>query len=134
MSKKVETAKICVCKDWMRSACFGDISYEVEGKTYCIMHYPNQEKRVAFEKVLEQKKTEKDFNFLGVWFPSEVEFNDYTFETHARFASAIFTERVYFRRANFLTADFSRVEFQKEALFDKSNFYISANFSFSTFN
>src|SRR5436189_3028170 len=60
---------VCACEGWMRSACAGEPFYkEHEGNRYCVLHFPGKEKSADFEKALQRKLENEDFDFRGVWF------------------------------------------------------------------
>jgi hypothetical protein len=59
----------------MRSACEGEPFYrEHAGKRYCVLHFPSPAKTVKFLEVVRRKLANQDFDFRGVWFPSEALF------------------------------------------------------------
>src|SRR6266404_222324 len=143
---ETESAFVCDCDRWGRSACAGEPFYkEQEGKRYCILHFPGKDKGAYFQRALQRKLDNKDFNFRGVWFPDEMrfagfaftgnaDFNWATFRAKADFISATFSAEVFFSRATFsapadfrsanfsAAADFSRVRFSAEANFSNTNF------------
>ncbi len=54
-------AFICDCEERMRSACVGESFYkEHEGKQYCVLHFPGDEKSAAFAEALRRKLDTKD--------------------------------------------------------------------------
>src|SRR5438105_4165289 len=92
----------CDCDRWMRPACDGLPFYKKhEGKRYCVLHYPGKDKVAAFNKVLKRKLNAQDFNFLGVWFPNNIDFSEFTFTTPAYFNSATFSAQADFDSATF---------------------------------
>ena len=49
--------------------CVGSSAYEHEGKLYCVLHFPSEDKEDNFEKALDEKLEKKDFNFAGAFSP-----------------------------------------------------------------
>jgi Pentapeptide repeats (9 copies) len=140
-----EPSFVCGCKEGMRSACKGLPFYKAhESLRYCVLHYPGKEKVVAFNRTLERKLAENDFDFCGVWFPEPVDFRDVvfnaasfwsaTFTSSASFGSATFNERTSFGYATFnADAFFSAAEFISEASFQGVRFGADAYFVRTSF-
>jgi hypothetical protein len=142
----------------MRSACRGEAFYmEHEGKRYCVLHFPGVDKKPAFDIAVKRKLNSNDFNFEGVWFPSQcrltnldimepVTFRSSVFEGGAFFNKTLFRNRVDFTDAIFndiarfehtgfmMDVDFSSAIFQKDADFREARFEGHANFWRCTFN
>jgi len=115
---------ICDCEEAMRYACAGEGFYKKkEGKRYCVLHYPGDEKAADFKTALDKKQSAKDYNFNGVWFPKGVRFKELHWDGSANFNSATFNEDI----------DFSGVEFSGEALFIKASFNAGVDFSRANF-
>src|SRR5436309_13612799 len=92
-----ESDFVCDCEWSMRSACAREPFYkEHEGKRYCVLHFPGKEKSTAFEKALQRKLENKDFDFRGVWFPDELWFAKSEFTTAATFRGATFSAEANF--------------------------------------
>ena len=127
---------VCDCDKYFRSACAGQPFYkEHEGKGYCVLHYPDKEKTVAFKEALKRKLDAKDFDFRGVWFPDEVSFYGFEFDTEADFVSASFNAAADFRSATFRAeAYFSYATFSAEMDFSYATFSTAAYFSSASFN
>lgn len=127
---------ICECEDWMRSACRGEIFYkEHYGKRYCVLHYPGKEKSEEFEKSLQRKLDDKDFDFRGVWFPDDVSFENFTFNVAADFSGAQFNAIAIFKDAQFSDeANFSGAQFSTDASFNGARFSAIANFGYAQFS
>ena len=54
---------VCACEAWMRSACRNLPFYrEHEGKQYCVLHLPTQDKAADFHPVFQAKLTAKNYN------------------------------------------------------------------------
>jgi hypothetical protein len=141
-----ESEFVCDCEEWMRSACSVEpFDQEHEGNQYCVLHFPGNEKKVDFKKALERKIANKDFNFLGVWFPDQVDFFDFDFNDTANFSFATFTADVHFRGSTFragvafssasfsAAANFSKVSFNSLAAFNGAAFNSEVRFSYATF-
>jgi len=103
----------------MRNACAGEgFCKKKEGKRYCVLHYPGDEKAADFQTTLDRKLAAQDYNFRGVWFPKGVRFKELHWDGSANFSSATFNEDI----------DFSDVEFQVKALFNNASFNARADF------
>ncbi len=123
---KVSTTNsfVCDCEGDMRYACAGEGFYKKkEGKRYCVLHYPGDEKAADFKTALDKKQSVKDYNFNGVWFPKGVKFKELHWDGSANFSSATFNEDI----------DFSDVKFSGEALFIKASFNAGVDFSRANF-
>jgi hypothetical protein len=120
----------------MRSACDGEPSYQTaEGKWHCVLHFPGKEKSVEFEKALQKKLENKNFNFQGVWFPDEVSFLNFEFGAPADFRRASFSASTDFTNATFnSTTSFSKATFGARAAFRRATFKAKADFTFTTFD
>lgn len=77
----------CAVNEYYRSACKGlDFYGEHEGKRYCVLHFPSEEKREDFEQVKKSKLAQKDYNFRGAVFPDGTSnFERYEFDADADF-------------------------------------------------
>ena len=146
-TSKPESAFVCDCDAWMREACAGEPFYkELEDKRYCVLHFPSKEKSAAFEKALQRKLENKDFNFRGVWFPDwfgtvqydfegDVDFGSVTFSAGSSFHLATFKAKADFSHSTFSGwAEFSGATFSAEATFVGTTFSASASFNSATFN
>jgi pentapeptide repeat protein len=99
-----------------------------------VLHLPEKEKSVDFQKAFQRKRDQKDFNFRGVWFPDELDFSRFDFTANADFSYATFTDRVDFSYATFsMRAEFSDAAFSGVAYFRSATFRANANFRSSTF-
>ena len=133
---EASAAFVCECRWMSRSACEGlPFHSSYEGKRYCVLHYPGKEKAAAFTEALKRKLDAEDFNFRGVWFPSYINFGDYTFTKPANFGDATFSEVVRFNSATFnAEADFSLATFSLGANFRSATFNAEANFVCAKFS
>jgi len=115
-----ESAFVCDCEAWMRSACEGEPFYrEHEGKRYCVLHFSGKEKSADFEKALQRKLENKDFNFRGVWFPDRLLFSNFGFDV-ADFRSATFSAAADFRHSKFGEAIFVNATFSGRVSFNSA--------------
>src|SRR5215207_8463107 len=82
-----------------RSACEQlDFYGEYEGKRYCVLHYPGEEKKDDFRKVIESKLAQKDYDFSGTIFPEGTsDFSRFVFDGNADFTGATFVGKADFR-------------------------------------
>jgi uncharacterized protein YjbI with pentapeptide repeats len=132
---KNESVFVCACEDWMRSACAGKSFYRAyEGKRYCVLHLPCEDKSPEFGKAVQQKLSLNDFNFSAVWFPNSTSFQDCNFGTDANFAGAIFNDTVDFSRSEFAgVSNFDGAVFKKAAVFSQVTFKHSTSFQGTQF-
>jgi hypothetical protein len=108
----------------MRHACAGEWFYrKKEGRRYCVLHYPGDEKAADFKTALDKKQSARDYNFNGVWFPKGVKFKELHLDGSANFSSASFNDYI----------DFSDVEFRIKALFNDASFNAGVDFSRANF-
>ena len=57
---------VCDCKSWVLSACRGEPFYkELNGKRYCVFHYPGKEKADDFREAIKRKLEKKDYDLWG---------------------------------------------------------------------
>ncbi len=131
-----ESAFVCDCEESARSACAGEPFYqEHEGKRYCVFHFPGNEKSDDFDKALQRKLENKDFNFRGVWFSDPASFFRFEFDGEVHFQSAIFRAEADFSEAIFnAQADFGEATFKQEAFFSYVDFKGPADFHFADFD
>src|SRR5713226_626570 len=86
-----ESDFVCDCDGWMRSACTDEPFYaEVEGRRYCILHDPSDEKAEAFRAIIQKRLEAKKLDFKGVYFPEGLILRDHDFGADANFCAAIF--------------------------------------------
>lgn len=141
MSRLEAEPFVCECEEWMRRACEGEPFFgEHGGKRYCVLHFPNADKKEAFDAAVERKLDSFDFNYQGVWFPEGGWFSGLDIPKPAFFTSATFDGRASFRKTAFKSgAQFGNVNFigdsiLKKADFDSAVFEEAANFGGSSFN
>ncbi|HEY2963668.1 MAG TPA: pentapeptide repeat-containing protein, partial [Pyrinomonadaceae bacterium] len=126
---------VCECADLFRSACTAEPFYkERNGKRYCVLHYPSVQKISDFQDTFKRKLHRKDFDFRGVWFPSNPEFFEFEFSEKADFIGATFSVHAEFYRATFRAgAYFSEATFVDGANFTQTAFNAGANFGWAIF-
>ena len=156
---------VCEIDQTCRTACEGLPFYAShEGKAYCVLHYPGSEdKALDFEKIVNQKVENNDYNFRGAWFPYSTGFlerevietdADFSFATFNKeldpdiyedvldedflepivFRDAEFKAKAHFQGTKFCTdTDFSGVEFGKRVDFSQAVFASKAVFEGVTF-
>lgn len=127
---------VCDCKKSMRSACAGEPFFnEHEGKRYCVLHFPGEEKTDAFLRSLVQKYSRRVFNFSGVWFPNEQHFINSIFNNDADFSYATFNAEADFRAARFEgCANFRETKFRARLDCGGTTFFQDAVFYGATFD
>ncbi|HEX3146356.1 MAG TPA: pentapeptide repeat-containing protein [Pyrinomonadaceae bacterium] len=127
---------LCDCDAGMRSVCAGLPLYkELQGKRYCVLHYPDAEKSQEFEAAFQQKLANKIFDFRGVWFPDDLSLNNFQFTAETNFSQAIFNRAVHFMEATFSgDTDFSEASFLGDADFRSAGFSASADFNTAKFS
>lgn len=130
-----ESTFACACYKEVRTACYGDPSYQtLQGDRYCVLHFPSKEKSAEFKIALMKKVENKDFNFRGVWFPDPALFAGSEFKGEADFFAATFSAEADFRSATFSAAYFSNTTFSSVANFRYATFTAEADFSYATFS
>jgi|GEM_PF-1274087 len=108
---------------------------EHEGKSYCVLHYPLEDKKEEFNQVLKQKIDKSDFNLCGVWFPETVDFTGFTFETEVDLYESFFYKTPLFNRVVFhKSVNFSSATFNENCVFINSRFNDSTSFLRLTVN
>jgi pentapeptide repeat protein len=127
------TGFTCKADKSYRSACRGLSEYRNTG--YCVLHYPGEEvENDDFEKVLENKLKQKDYDFRGVYFKKKAHFQRVVFNGKAVFQRATFLEGADFSWVKFENgADFSHATFEKGVTFSRATFKKEANFNHTTF-
>lgn len=126
---------VCDCGDWARSACSEEPFFqEHEGKKYCVLHFPSDNKTAAFEEAFQRKTNKQDFNFRRVWFPENAEFMEFEFTAEADFTYAIFNASAEFYKAIFRRgAYFNGAVFKQGSNFCQAIFDAGANFQEAVF-
>src|SRR5713101_5406185 len=101
-----ESDFVCDCGDVVRTACFGEPSYQVnelvlrsgkvEGKRYCVLHFPSKEKTEPFCAAIQSKLKDGDSDFSHAHFEERADFGSATFRGVANFDHASFNALAYF--------------------------------------
>jgi hypothetical protein len=141
-----DTDAVCSVEAEFRKACRNEPVYrQHDRKPYCVLHLPANDKDADFRQALDRKLAQKDFNFLGVWFPARQHFHDFDFHGRADFSFATFSGDVYFSNVNFGFVEFKhtvfrgradfgwKVEFRGDAVFSDAIFRDEATFSWAVF-
>lgn len=132
---ELKSTRTCECDIRLRSACRGEGFYkEFDGKRYCVLHFPGNEKNADFCTALHNKLDKLDFNFRGVWFPDDATFFNFDFSAKADFRGATFSAKADFAESNFREmADFSGTTFIGEAEFFNATVAKEINFAAAVF-
>ncbi len=69
--------------------------YQHNDNFYCVLHYPDINKRTEFTTAYTEKKNKKDFNFQWTYFPDNLFIADKTIEVDMDFSNARFAGGVY---------------------------------------
>jgi hypothetical protein len=127
---------VCDVAEYFRSACEGLDSYgEHAGKRYCVLHFPGEEKREDFRKVLEGKLAGSDYDFGGTIFPDGTSaFEGARFDADATFSGVTFYGDARFYDCTFQDVSFSGATFCQRAYFWSDFFTGRASFDGATFN
>jgi hypothetical protein len=127
---------ICASPEYARSACKGESLFkEHEGKQYCVLHFPDNEKSADFKQALQKKLSNEDFDFRGVWFPDQLGIpNNFEFEKDADFSSTTFHGVADFRGVIFRgAAQFDDASFGPLVLFNSAHFAGTSHFHGASF-
>jgi uncharacterized protein YjbI with pentapeptide repeats len=135
------------CVEGSTGACAGESFFaEIEGKRYCVLHFPSPEKKAAFDTAISKKLKGQDSNYGKVWFPGGDWFSERTIAQSLTFEKAVFDEAVSFNDAIFKSevdfrgaifngnASFKRTKFQHSAVFVEGEFAMNADFFDARFN
>ncbi|MBL8189222.1 MAG: pentapeptide repeat-containing protein [Acidobacteria bacterium] len=135
-SPDIKLAFVCDCEERARSACQGQPFFkELEGKRYCVLHYPDTDKLEAFRLALKRKLDAQDFDFQEVWFPESVSFEKFEFSALANFGGSKFSALANFYGSKFSAdANFSNAMFSAGADFSSAMFSAGVGFLDSQFN
>jgi hypothetical protein len=105
------------------------VDYEQNGKHYCVLHAPTKDKNLAaFAEAIEKTLKGQDFDFHGIYFPTNV-----TFEGESEYSEATFEEWADFSYATFKGANISNATFEGEAEYSNATFKGEAEYSNATF-
>jgi hypothetical protein len=91
------------------------------------VHAPTEEKALAFQRAFVNKRFGEDGNFIGAWFPLDL--------NNSNFGGHVFSKSADFRMAYFNgDADFSAARFERDAFFNKAHFNQKLIFDSAQFN
>lgn len=118
---------------------------ELDGKEYCVLHYPGQDKIDDFTSVFEERIQENEWDFGMVYFPKAILYENEEFHKNINFSHATFTERLIFQSCTFwgLFNCFDSIflddasffcEFHKQVNFNSADFQEHAGFSGAKFH
>lgn len=138
----------CFCGDWrFKNAHFviDEVRKEVcrdlpifgaiDGREYCVLHFPEKGKQEAFNEVLRDRLTEDSWDFRMVYFPGELQLKGSELSADANFNHAIFSESVDFSSSKLCGRfDFFDSKFQKGANFFDCKFIGQVNFNGAEFS
>lgn len=138
----------CQCEWLTGPECAEPLYITHKGRGYCVLHYPDSGKVEDFELAVESRldeSSEKYLDFVGVWFPRPISFDNYAFEKRADFSLARFTSDASFNNAHFQDVSFADAHFEaqvdfrgaqisKDADFSRAQFNHGATFSFAVFS
>ncbi|MEZ5425141.1 MAG: pentapeptide repeat-containing protein [Pyrinomonadaceae bacterium] len=112
-----------VCRDL---PCYG----EVDGKEYCVLHYPKKDKFEDFNDIFLERIEEDVWDFRIVYFPQKLNYEREEFSKNADFGHAIFADGISFKYCKFggKFVFFDSI-FLEDAFFTYSHFYGQVNFN-----
>ena len=137
----------CHCGDWrfknaffvvdeVREKVCRDLLFygEVDGKQYCVLHYPSKDKVEDFELVFQERIKEDSWDFRMVYFPKNLKYENEEFNKTADFGHATFADGIDARYCKF-NASFVFFDsiFLEEAFFTYSHFHGQVNFNAADF-
>jgi uncharacterized protein YjbI with pentapeptide repeats len=131
-----------------RSACKGESFFrQFQGKRFCVLHYPIEDKIEEFEVALKRKVSAQDFDFRGIWFPTdfrvfqgtdvanELRFDNATFKKPVDFTGTVFKAAMHFQSCRFEDwANFTGAKFEEGVSFNDVHFKVWADFSNANMN
>jgi len=137
----------CHCGDWpFRNAHFivddirkdvcRDLPFygEIEGKKYCVLHYPHKSKAADFQKVLKERIAADLWDFRMAYFPQVFQLKNKTLAAAADFSHATFAEGVNLTHCQFRADfDFWDSHFLDDSYFTLSDFHKQINFNNAEF-
>jgi uncharacterized protein YjbI with pentapeptide repeats len=133
IEERIATSRECVKRT---NACEGQAFFaRREGNSYCVLHFPGNEKKDVFESAIKKKIDAGNFNFQGVWFPDSYCFRQAKFDEKVDFSSAVFNNHQSFSGSKFGSeAIFAGATFKKEATFSGATFSKKADFTSVVFH
>jgi len=105
-----------------------------QNSQYCVLHLPRADKTVDFEKALNERLRNYNFDLRGVWFPAKANFHNFRFTEEVNLKEATFNGDVDFSLATFLAeATLSYVTFSATVDFRATTFEQPVTFRGATF-
>src|SRR5438067_9452544 len=111
-----EETFICYCGEWrftnaqfvvdeIRKDVCRDLPFygELDGKRYCVLHYPQKSKADDFRPVFEARVGADNWDFRMVYFPECLQYENKEFRVNADFGHASFAEGASFKYCKFFT-------------------------------
>jgi uncharacterized protein YjbI with pentapeptide repeats len=125
----------CACVKRTK-ACEGEAVFaQYDGSSYCVLHFPGNQKKDVFESAIKKKVDARNFNFQGVWFPDSYWFRQAKFEEKVDFSSAVFNDHQSFSGSKFSSeAIFAGATFNEDATFAGATFENKADFTAVVFH
>ena len=107
---------------------------KMNGKNYCVLHLPIENKLEVFGNAVMKKFQDGDYNYRGIWIPDNFFFNRQVFKSKADFTYSYFNGDANFEQCVFKEeAHFEKVIFDSKVIFDNSTFGKFTTFFDSTF-
>lgn len=104
------------------------VKYELDGKYYCILHYPIQEKSDEFNEELKNRIGHGNYNFSFTYFPDRLTFSEKIFDKKVNFSYSTFAENVSFISTSFVEGVvFDLATFEKDVDFYENEENIFGN-------
>jgi len=121
---------VCECDEGLRSSCKNEKFFKQHSdKNYCVLHYPDFDKLDAFAEAVQRKIDSHNYDFKGVWFPTEFNFQYFDAQVEMDFSYAHFTKETRFSSTKFKNRiDFSHACFAEIVYFNWSEFHLETNF------
>jgi uncharacterized protein YjbI with pentapeptide repeats len=143
MANDESEREVCYRQQDFDGACSNSSAeYTHNGKHYCVLHFPSEDKAEDFCQAVEEKLAARNsVDLRGVWvparyyalfkgytFPSAIDFSNAIFRGSADFFGATFCSWVTFRTAQYLQAVDLSAEFCETATFDHAIFHGNVRF------
>src|SRR4028118_64244 len=134
---------ICYCGNWrfknaffviddIRKDVCRDLPFygEIDGRKYCVLHYPNKSKANDFKAIFQERIDNDDWDFRMVFFPESIKYEKEEFPIDADFAHATFLKGISFKYCRFSARfNFFDARFLEDAFFTYSDFFKQVNFN-----
>lgn len=142
-----EKTFVCYCGDWrfknahfvvddIRKDVCRDLPLygEIDGKEYCVLHYPNDKKASDFKAVFQERVDNDCWDFRMVYFPELLEYESQEFQIKADFSHATFAQGISLKYCKFLAHfSFFDARFLDDSFFTYSEFFKQVNFNAAEF-